>query len=601
MAQQRPASVTPLPVSRLLTAAHPRLLITDTDLRSLRSSLGKDSFTVSQSDAIRMQGDQYVKSHPYSYQLGNDGLLHVARNIESRIITLAGLYRLTGDKKYKDRAVSEMLSASSFKDWNPSHFLDTAEMTAALGIGYDWLYPSLTLDQRTTIRDALQHKGIDPFLSLLHSNQVHYNNNWGEVCFGGEVIGVLAIAEHTDAASMKQVTEIVGAARSNMDTLLQEFSPDGGFSEGPGYWNYASVYAVLYLSSLETALGTTFDHGTAKGFASTGSYRIQSIGPSFLTSNFGDCEEKSGVAPQMFWLARKFHRPDFLASELNLEQHVNAPSGGEDQRFKFLGLVWYALAPPSRSVILAPTDQVFAKVAQVYLRNSWSDRDSWYIGFKGGDVRANHSHLDLGSFVFDASGQRWAVDLGNDSYALPGYFGPQRWDYYRTRTDGHNTITVNDHSEDLDASATISRSQAGPDRKFAIMNLDKAYKKEITQWSRGIRLYDNGELLVTDEITPRASVNLTWHFHTKKNIALSLDGRTATLSEGLVSMTATILSPGMRFERLIPEVSPSEESVRGITDLVIRLRNVNSPESISVEFSSRKNGKPISVEKLQSW
>ena len=31
-----------------------------------------------------------------------------------------------------------MLTAARFEDWNPSHFLDVAEMTFALAIGYDW-------------------------------------------------------------------------------------------------------------------------------------------------------------------------------------------------------------------------------------------------------------------------------------------------------------------------------------------------------------------------------------------------------------------------------------------------------------------------------
>jgi hypothetical protein len=38
-----------------------------------------------------------------------------------------------------------MLAAAAFSDWNPSHFLDVAEMTAALAIGYDWLYEEVSL------------------------------------------------------------------------------------------------------------------------------------------------------------------------------------------------------------------------------------------------------------------------------------------------------------------------------------------------------------------------------------------------------------------------------------------------------------------------
>ena len=36
-----------------------------------------------------------------------------------------------------------MLAAASFENWNPKHFLDTAEMTAALAIGFDLLHNDL--------------------------------------------------------------------------------------------------------------------------------------------------------------------------------------------------------------------------------------------------------------------------------------------------------------------------------------------------------------------------------------------------------------------------------------------------------------------------
>ena len=66
-------------------------------------------------------------------------------------------------------------------------------------------------------------------------------------------------------------------------------------------------------------------------------------------------------------------------------------------------------------------------------------------------------HLDLGSFVFDNFGQRWAIDLGADNYGLPGYFtSPKRWSYYRLGTEGHNTITINGENEGLDAKAPLS-------------------------------------------------------------------------------------------------------------------------------------------------
>ena len=43
-------------------------------------------------------------------------------------------------REYAAKAKENLLEVCAFKDWNPSHFLDTAEMSHAVGVGYDWLY-----------------------------------------------------------------------------------------------------------------------------------------------------------------------------------------------------------------------------------------------------------------------------------------------------------------------------------------------------------------------------------------------------------------------------------------------------------------------------
>ena len=34
----------------------------------------------------------------------------------------------------------------------------------------------------------------------------------------------------------------------------------------------------------------------------------------------------------------------------------------------------------------------------------------------------NHNDLDGGTFVFEAGGQRWAIDMASDNYSLKNYF-----------------------------------------------------------------------------------------------------------------------------------------------------------------------------------
>ena len=52
-----------------------------------------------------------------------------------------------------DCSDEELEAACNFADWNPSHFLDTAEMSTAFALGYDWLYDYLTEEQRKFIEE----------------------------------------------------------------------------------------------------------------------------------------------------------------------------------------------------------------------------------------------------------------------------------------------------------------------------------------------------------------------------------------------------------------------------------------------------------------
>ena len=63
--------------------------------------------------------------------------LFVSRSVLDRVYTLAYAHRLRGGVAYRDRLWRELDAVAAFKDWNPPHFLDTAEMTHAVAVGYD--------------------------------------------------------------------------------------------------------------------------------------------------------------------------------------------------------------------------------------------------------------------------------------------------------------------------------------------------------------------------------------------------------------------------------------------------------------------------------
>ena len=92
-----------------------------------------------------------------------------------------------------------------------------------------------------------------------------------------------------------------------------------------------------------------------------------------------------------------------------------------DEEREVFDLLWYrpgAVANQKAKAEL-PLNALFRGVQVAIFRSAWNDPKALYIGVKGGRNGADHSHLDLGSFVLDDLGYRWAVDLGGDDYNLP--------------------------------------------------------------------------------------------------------------------------------------------------------------------------------------
>ncbi len=127
-------------------------------------------------------------------------------------------------KKYLDRYEAELLKVSQFSDWNPSHFLDVAEMTLGVAIGYDWLFHDLKAASRKIIKDAILKKGINPSFESKNNSWLLASHNCNQVCNAGMVFGALAIQEDKS----KLADEIVKRAKTSIiDLMLKLYHPFG--------------------------------------------------------------------------------------------------------------------------------------------------------------------------------------------------------------------------------------------------------------------------------------------------------------------------------------------------------------------------------------
>ncbi len=545
---------------------HPRLILLADDVSRIKQRIDDDPLAHQWFLTIHQRADKLLGEPPMASQ--GKASLRDSREALVRITTLAAAYRLTGDNRFALRATREMLAAAKFDDWLPSDFLTTAEMTNAVAIGYDWVYGTMSPEERATIRQAIVEKGLRPGLKAYDSGAgwVTARHNWNLVCNGGLIVGALAVLDEEP----RTAHSILSQARESIRYGMSCFAPDGGWEEGPTYWNYATRYTAFALASLQSALNDDWGLTRAPGFARTGLFRIYTTGPTGLPFNFGDSEPVIGSTAQMLWMARALNQPVYAAFE---SQQSERDPGVFD-------LLWYR--PAERELIRQlPRAATFRGVDVVSMRSDWNDPQATFVAFKGGSNEAHHGHLDLGTFVLDALGQRWALAMGADDYGLPGYFGEKRFSYYRTSTRGQNTLSLDNRNQETQARAPIVAFSSERDRAFAVLDLSDAYRQDARRAQRGVALLNGRQVLIQDEFDLTGDAEVKWSFHTEAKVELS--GSTARLSQGGKELSAQILSPAeARFDVVAVHPPPPQKQQDNLSNLIIRMPRSRGPVRIAV-------------------
>ena len=502
-------------------APHPRLFWPAGGEAAVQAKLKADSSCAATWDAVRITADHMLMEPPVIYQKEGRRLLHRSREALSRMLHLGCAARLTGDPRYVARAVAEMKAAAAMPDWNPSHFLDTAEMTLAVAIGYDWLYAQLSPADRAEIRTAIEQKGLGPYLKpgSKHGWE-HGGNNWNQVCHAGMVAGALAVLEDNPA----RATEVVTRALAGVPAAMKVYEPDGTYPEGPGYWNYGTTFNVALIAMLESALGTDFGLTQRPGFLKTGEFPLQMTGPTGNPFSFSDRGTRPDFSPAMVWFASRTHRPELLWFEEGLLARSiktirDSQGAKQADRFFPLALLW-SDAQQRRAEPAVLNWYGRGPNPLAVFRTSWTDPKAVYLAIKAGSPGASHGHMDVGSFVMESDGVRWSLDLGMQNYhALEsrgfdlwnGKQGGERWRLFRYHNRGHSTLLVDDQEQVVKSQAPITEFSAEPGKLFAVVDLSATYAGQLVGAQRRFSLEPDHRVVIEDQLKGGAkSAQVRW-------------------------------------------------------------------------------------------
>lgn len=592
--------------------AHPRIIMSDERFTKLKAHIGDDSVTAILLEKLHSEADRLLDTSVCQYEIP-DGirLLETSKRIQRRVAALAMAYNIFGEEKYAQRCYAELESACNFKDWNPSHFLDTAEMSTAFAIGYDWLYNWMNDDQRSFIRSNLIEKGLaqvmedyedKPRTRTYRWYQDYPGDNWKLVCSGSMSMAALAIGDEADAGRM--ASEVLTYAYKEAYSFVRRAysEKDGTYSEGLGYWDYATYYLGLHSSALISSTGTDYGLADFEGLRKSVDfirYMSSNTSRSFSFGDDGDSRDTAWAV--LLWLGDYLQSYDISA--LRVAKIKN-------DSFNYLDLLWIDEDKISDSAKDSPTDWGEVGASNASFRNTWNESGIVAALHVGMNNYKYHGHYDLGSFYIESNGARFFTDLGNEKYELPN-----RQYSYRIRAEGHNTLSINP-SKELDqqegAECLIS-SFSGGNEAFAVTDLTSAYESSNAKSVvRGLKMIKDKEcVIIQDEISLNSPGEIYWFAHTKGNIEVSADGRSAVVTVGSDKMWVGIISDDAIFTVMNAESLPTSPVVPDQTDnsdyrkLSVHLTNIQDT-TISVACIPLKHGEvqpswTPSMEAISKW
>jgi hypothetical protein len=530
-----------------LRKSSPRLVLTPALEKQLKNKLKTDPVVQNVYEAIRLNAQQIQTEPLLERNMEGRRLLSTSREMLRRVNVLGMVYRLDGEPKVLKRLNDEVLAVCGFSDWNPSHYLDVAEMAMAVALAVDWAGDDLPEATVKQAKNALIEKGIIPSYNPDgNTGWVTGTNNWNQVCHGGMIAAAIAVAEQDPELAARTI----GRALDGMPYALQEYSPDGVYPEGSTYWSYGTSFSVVTSSMLESAFGTDFGLAEYPAFLESATFRKLSIAPSGWYYNFADCGDRRSQNGDftLAWFANQTGDAAYFEKERFLQPPQEM---GQLDRHAGAGLVWLSQFEAKKESQLPLAWKGEGANPIVVFRDTTRQ---YYFGGKGGRGTVNHGNMDAGSFVFELDGVRWVIDPGNQNYndlEQTGFnlWGKcqdcERWTLLTKNNYGHSTLTVNDALHVVDGFGSVADFKDG-DQPEATIDLSEVFEGKLASATRRFVKENNQALLIEDRFAHSDSTqSITWQLMTTAEVEITEDGAMLT-QDGKQLKLANLSHPALR-------------------------------------------------------
>jgi hypothetical protein len=524
-------------------AAHPHLLFTAADVPALQQAATTTHAAIAQPFLSGVQG-MLGASPPGPSTYGDP------REAPDMLLPLAMAAVLQPDAAHLTTATSHLDTIVGWSDWQYGQGIDLAQshFVMSVALAYDWLYPSLSSSERSTIAARLTSEcdALNNAITggIWWATEYTQNHNWANT----SALGVCALALEGDVPAAKTSAWLATTTNDlTMVTSILNTIGDGSWHEGPGYLAAGLARLLPFLEMLRQVKGQDLtDLGLLR---SLGKYRTANLIPSAPRTYLIDSGDTFGWSGEveLVWsayAARRFHDPiaqAFAQSWINAGALNSFVPDISPEVFAFLLYDPTVTAVDLRDM---PLDQRFDDQQATVFR---SDRTTTpllvalktgpYTGeasFKRligqatgptGNLNIGHDHADDNGFYLYANGQPLVPEASGYNAGVNNGHPPAQQSRY------HNTLLIDGAGQLGEARTTDwyqgyawanQRSggiqKGGSTTDYAFVSGDGAHLYDpstgLTRFDRQVLMVNRSYAVVRDAIDASSSHTFTqaWHF-----------------------------------------------------------------------------------------
>jgi hypothetical protein len=160
--------------------------------------------------------------------------------------------------------------------------------------------------------------------------------------------------------------------------------------------------------------------------------------------------------------------------------------------------------------------------------------------------------MDSGSFIYEADGLRWAVDLGSQSYYSIEKLGmslwsskqdSDRWKIFRLSSLSHNVVTIDGQLHVASGFGKVVTFDNDPHLPYTVINLDEVYAGQAQSVTRACALLPSRTGVIQDRLTGvKPGAKVRWAMVTAAK-SCEAQGNDMILKDGEKSLAVRAVAP----------------------------------------------------------